>query len=124
MSPFDFINSIQAEKNYVLSDETEKDYNQFVINRGLSFGADTIIYGNEMNSRPHLSSKMQYDFLFHGIPKRKRYNKWIKADKIDNIDIITEYYECSDVRAKEILRLLTDDQVEQIRKRLFKGGVL
>lgn len=124
MSPFDFINSIQTEKNYVLSDETEKDYNQFVINRGLSFGADTIIYGNEMNSRPHLTAKMQYDFLFYGIPKRKRYNKWIKADKIDNIDIITEYYECSDVRAKEILGLLTEEQVEQIRKRLFKGGVL
>lgn len=124
MSPFDFINSIQAEKKYILSDDTEKDYNQFVINRGLSFGADTIIYGNEMNSRPHLPIKMQYDFLFHGIPKRKRYNKWIKSEKMDNIDIIVEYYECSDVRAKEILGLLTDDQLEQIRKRLFKGGVL
>jgi len=67
VTPFDWINSIQHNKTDMMTDEyMEKSYNSFIINRGLSFGADTVIYANEMNSRPHLDKKMQYDFRFTG----------------------------------------------------------
>lgn len=123
LSPFDFINNIcQSKDDIIIDSDTEKQYNTYLINRGLSFGADTIIYANEMNSRPHIEKKLQYDFLRTAIPKKKRYNKWIKAEQDENIELVSEYYGYSMERAKEALSLLTPENIEYIKKRLFKGG--
>ena len=123
LSPFDFINNIcQSHDDIVVDSDTEKQYNTYLINRGLSFGADTIIYANEMNSRPHIEKKLQYDFLRTAIPKKKRYNKWIKAEQDENIELVSEYYGYSMERAKEALSLLTPENIEYIKKRMFKGG--
>lgn len=123
ISPFDFINNIcQSKDDLIVDTDTEKQYNPYLINRGLSFGADTIIYANEMNSRPHIEKKLQYDFLRTAMPKKKRYNKWIKADNDENIELVSEYYGYSMERAKEALSLLNDDNLEYIRQKLFKGG--
>jgi hypothetical protein len=124
VTPFDWINSIQHNKTDMMTDEyMEKSYNSFIINRGLSFGADTVIYANEMNSRPHLDKKMQYDFLLQAIPAKKRYNKWIKAEAVDNLDIVKEYFGYSDEKAKQALDILTPDNLEEIKQLLFKGGL-
>lgn len=123
LSPFDFINNIcQSKDDIIIDSDTEKQYNTYLVNRGLSFGADTIIYANEMNSRPHIEKKLQYDFLRTAIPKKKRYNKWIKAEQDENIELVSEYYGYSMERAKEALSLLTPENIEYIKKRLFKGG--
>ena len=123
LSPFDFINNIcQSKDDIIIDSDTEKQYNTYLINRGLSFGADTIIYANEMNSRPHIEKKLQYDFLRTAIPKKKRYNKWIKAEQDENIELVSEYYGYSMERAKEALSLLTPENIEYIKKRMFKGG--
>lgn len=123
ITPFDFINNIcQSKDDLIVDSDSEKQYNPYLINRGLSFGADTIIYANEMNSRPHIEKKLQYDFLRTAMPKKKRYNKWIKADNDENIELVSEYYGYSMERAKEALSLLNDDNLEYIRQKLFKGG--
>jgi len=63
MSPFDFLNAINLTKeNLIVDDETEKQYNAFMVNRGLSYFQDTALIANEMNLAPHLSSKPQFDF--------------------------------------------------------------
>lgn len=123
ITPFDFINNIcQSKDDLIVDSDSEKQYNPYLINRGLSFGADTIIYANEMNSRPHIEKKLQYDFLRTAMPKKKRYNKWIKADNDENIELVSEYYGYSMERAKEALSLLTEDNLEYIRQKLFRGG--
>ena len=54
ISPFDFVNSINYSKEDLIVDErTEKEYNPFIVNRAMGFGPDTVIAGNEMNSRHH-----------------------------------------------------------------------
>ena len=59
ISPFDFVNSINYSKEDLIVDErTEKEYNPFIVNRAMGFGPDTVIAGNEMNSRHHLDNKM------------------------------------------------------------------
>ena len=37
--------------------------------------------------------------------------------------LVSEYYKYNDVRAKEVLRILTAEQIEIIRKKKEKGGV-
>lgn len=125
ITPFDWINSVQQTKEDLMVDEyMEKSYNSYIVNRGLSFGADTVIYANEMNSRPHIDKRLQYDFLLNSIPAKKRFNKWIKTETVDNIDIIKEYYGYSDEKAKQALDVLTPEQISDIRNLLFKGGLV
>ena len=92
ISPFDFANSINHTKEDLIVDErTEKEYNPFIVNRAMGFGKDTVIAGNEMNSRHHLDNKMQYDFLMATVRKARRYNKWIKAEE-SNIEAIQKFF--------------------------------
>jgi uncharacterized protein YifN (PemK superfamily) len=123
ISPFDFINAIHYSKEKLIVDDwSEKQYNAFIINKGLSYGADTVIPANEMNSRPHLDKKMQFSFLINNIRPRKRFNKWIKAEKIEAIEVIKEYYGYSTEKARQVLPLLNDEQLDYLRTKLIKGG--
>ena len=123
ISPFDFVNAIHFSKDQMIVDDwSEKQYNPFIVNRSLSFGPDTIIPANEMNSRPHLRKRMQFDFLCNIVRAKKRYNKWIKAEKLEDLSLVQDYYKYSSTKALEALKLLTPDQLKSIRKRMFTGG--
>ena len=126
ISPFDFANSINFTKeNLIVDEDTEKEYNPFIVNRAMGFAADTVIPANEMNSRPHIDNKMQYDFLCAVVRKRKRYNKWIKSEEED-LEAIQQYFDYSFNKAKEALRILTSNDIEKIKLYLTrsKGGKL
>ena len=126
ISPFDFANSINFTKENLIVDEaTEKEYNPFIVNRAMGFAADTVIPGNEMNARPHIDNKMQYDFLCAVVRKSKRYNKWIKSEE-ENLDAVQEDFGYSFNKAKEALRILTSEDIEKIKVKLTrsKGGNL
>ena len=124
ISPFEFINSINYTKEDIIVDDwSERQSNSYVINRGLSFGPDTIIQANEMNSLPHLDKKLQYQFLINIIRPRKRYNKWLKADKIDAIEVIKTYYGYSTDKARQALSILSPEQIDKLKQKLKKGGL-
>tara|TARA_Y100000401_G_C8270975_1_gene198330 strand:+ start:295 stop:738 length:444 start_codon:yes stop_codon:yes gene_type:complete len=123
ISPFDFANSINYTKeNLMVDDWSEKQYNAFIINKSLSHGIDTVVAANEMNARPHLDAKLQYDFLCGFVRKKKRFNKWLKPEKEENLEIIKEYFGYSNVRAQEALRLLSEADIEAIKGLLKRGG--
>lgn len=123
LTPFDFINSINYDKTDLMAEGNESNYTAYIVNRGLGFGADTVIAANEMNSRPHIDSKMQYDFLRSVIRKAKRYNKWLKSEEED-LEAIKEYFGYSYEKAKDAMKLLSVQQVAEIKTYLAtcKGG--
>ena len=124
ISPFDFINAINFDKKDIIVDDwSEKQYIPYIVNRGLSFGADTVIPANEMNSRPHLDRKLQFDFLINTVRPRKRYNKWVKADKIEAIELVKTYYGYSTEKARQALSILTSEQLDHLKQKLEKGGL-
>lgn len=126
ISPFDFANSINFTKENLIVDETtEKEYNPFIVNRAMGFAADTVIPANEMNARPHIDNKMQYDFLCGVVRKSKRYTKWMKSEE-ENLDAIQKYFGYSFNKAKEALRILSAEDIERIKDKLIrsKGGNL
>ena len=123
MNHFDYLNSINYSKENIMHDNLdEKAYNSFMVNRGLSYFNDTVIYANEMNRYAHIDSKLQYDFLRTLIRKRKRFSKWTKEDKNSDIDLIKEYYGYSKEKAFQVLPLLSKEQLAFISKKLGKGG--
>ena len=124
ISPFDFINAITYNKNDLMVDDwAEKQYVPYIVNKGLSYGVDTVIQANEMNSRPHLDKKLQFQFLINNIRPKKRYNKWIKAEKIESIEVIKQYYGYSTDKARQVLPLLDQSQIDLIEQKLEKGGI-
>lgn len=123
MSPFDFINAINYTKEDLMVDEwSEKQYIPYIVNKGLSYGVDTAVFANEMNSRPHLDKKLQFQFLINTIRPRKRFNKWIKGEKIEAMEVIKEYYGYSTEKAKQALSILSNEQIDYLKEKLKKGG--
>ena len=123
MNPFDYVNSINYTKEDIMKDDiSEKKYNAFLINRSLSYFYDTVTIANEMNLNPHLDNRLQYDFLKGIVRKKKRFSKWDKLDKTENVNNIMEYYGYSREKALQALPLLNGDQLEFIKNRLNKGG--
>lgn len=123
MTPFDYLNAINDTKqNIMVDDVAEKQYVPFVVNRGLSYFVDTVLLANEMNVRHHAEKKLQFDFLINSVRKRKRFSKWIKPHEQEALLIVKEYYGYNDEKAKSALSLLSSDQVEQLKQKLFTGG--
>ena len=75
-----------------------------------------------MNSRPHLEKVLQYQFLINIVRKKKRFSKWIKKEKIEAIDIIKEYYGYNTDKARQVVSILSKEQIDDIKSKLYKGG--
>ena len=121
MNPFEIIKAISSTKKDIL--ENEKDYNGFMVNRGLSYFPDTVIYANEMNKYHHLDSRLQFDFLINIVRKRNRFSKWNKSIESENINAIKKFYGYSNEKARDVLPLLSDENLKIIRGRIQHGGI-
>tara|TARA_B100001564_G_C20307925_1_gene519970 strand:- start:297 stop:623 length:327 start_codon:yes stop_codon:yes gene_type:complete len=105
-----------------MTPEDENSYAPYVVNRSLSYFADTVGIANEMNIKHHLDNRLQYQFLINIIRKRKRFSKWIKPEIENDIDVVKEYYGYSNEKSRQILSLLTPSQIDIIRNKVNKGG--
>ena len=124
-NPFDYVNSIlQNKKNLIVDELTEKDYSPFLVNRTLSYHKDGILYANEMNRRHLADKKLQYDFLLNTIRSQKRpFAKWVKSEKSDNLECIKQVFGLSDQKAREAMRLLSNEQIQQLKEQTDTGGL-
>jgi len=124
MNIWDFVNSINQNKKDLFEDPlAEKDYVPFLVNKALSYYVDTIFFANEMNSRTHLSKRQQFDFLRFSVTKKKRYSKWHKKQiASEDISAVCEYYKYSQAKAYEVMSILTEQQIKDIKQSVFKGG--
>ena len=128
MNPFDYLNAINDTKQDIISESdnpelAEKLYPPYLVNKGLSYFIDTIYLVNEMNQRHHLEKKLQFDFLINIVRKKKRYSKWFKPQQDDVVDAVMNYYGYSQDKARQVVNLLTEDQLTQIKTSQSKGGI-
>jgi len=123
VTPFDYLNSINDTKQDIMTDDTdERAYVPFVINRTLSYFSDTVAIANEMNRYHHIDKKLQYHFLINIIRKRKRFSKWIKPDLVSDMEVVKQYYGYSNEKARQVFHLLSPEHIEELRKKVSKGG--
>ena len=123
MNPFDFVKSITYTKQDIMHDLNESEYESFLVNRALSYYQDCLLYANEMNRRFEISARLQYHYLLNTIRKRKRFAKWIKPLKIDDLKVVMEYYQISRAKAEEYLNIISENDIAILRKKMNKGGV-
>ena len=115
---------LQTKKNVFGDDPDYKDYNPFIVNRALSFHPDCIPYVEEMNELHHLDKDMQYQYLINTIrPMKRKFASWQKAQVEKDLECVKEYFGYSNQKAKEAMRILTNEQIIEIKRRIDKGGV-
>ena len=121
----DIIPSILQTKKCVINDEIDqKDYVSFVVNRALSYHLDCVLYANEMNMYNGLDKDMQYQYLLNSVRSMKRkFQPWQKSSVIKDLECVKEYFGCSNNKAKDALRILSEEQLAEIREKTIKGGV-
>lgn len=127
MTPFDFIGAVTEKKNTDIIKEPHatKEYKKlaFIINRGLAYFYDTVLYANEMNQRSNIPPEWQFSYLLNIITKKKRFSKWeSKLPKSDDLEMVMRYYGYSKRKAITALTVLTDEQLAMIKQKFEKGG--
>jgi len=116
----DWLNSINFTKEDLSEDI--KEYPAYIINKCLSGHIDSILFANEMNMSHHLDKDMQYSFYLNSLRKRKRFSPWLRKDKIKDLECVKQYYGYSNEKASQALKILTNEQINFIKKRLDIGG--
>ena len=127
MNPFDYVNAINSGKDIMSGTDNdalaEKGYNPYITNRQLSYFQDTVHFANAMNMHAHADNRLQFDFLINTVRPKKRFAKWSKAEHHVDLEAVVEYFGYSYEKAKQVMGILSSQQIEQIKKKLEKGGV-
>lgn len=127
LTPFDFIKSASHSKKDLIGDsdypeQTEKQYNAYIVNRGFSYFEDSILHANEMNMRAHLFNDAQYRYYLGVLRRRNRFSKWHKAEKNADLDAIQTVYSVNRTVAKMYLKTLSKEDLKVVHSKLQKGG--
>jgi hypothetical protein len=117
-----WLNSINHEKVDIFTEENKKEYPAYIVNRCLSGFIDTVMMANEMNINPHLSSKLQYQFLLNTVRPKRRFSPWLRKEKQDDLEVVKSYYGYSNEKAAAALSILSSDQLNSIKLKQTRGG--
>ena len=120
-----YLNAINYTKEDLVKSDDKmwaKKYPAFIINKIMSAFPDTLMLANEMNRHHHLDNDIQFQFYINSVRKKKRFSPFIKASKLNNIDLVKEFYGFSNDKAKDALKILSKEQIKIIKEKLFKGG--
>ena len=108
---------LQTGKSVMQVEQDYNDYAPFLVNRALSYHIDCIHYANDMNLWPNIDKDIQYQYLLNSIRSMKRgFQPWQKAQKLEYLDCVKTYFGYSDSKAKDALKILSEDQLDSIRK--------
>lgn len=121
----DYLNAINHKKEDLMADDDgfwEKKYPTYIVNKALSSFPECLLYANEMNKMHHLDKKLQFQFFLNSIRPKKRFSKWLRSSKIKNLEYVKEYYGYSNEKAKQALEILNNDQLEEIKTIINRGG--
>ena len=120
----DWLNSINLTKENLLETDptSKKSYPPYIINRCLSGHLDCVLFVNEMNKYHFIDKDLQYSFYLNTVRKRKRFSPWLRKDKIEDLDYVKQYYGYSNEKALQVLKILSNEQINFIKQRLEIGG--
>ena len=118
MTPFDFLKKVHDKKIKWenLTEDQQKIYNTFIINKALSFNPN---YLDIVNRIQHYTPTPKESFkYFQSMTSNNfKYNKWIKGTKNKSfnpqlIALTSGYFECSCKHAEEYLNILDKKELK------------
>mgnify|MGYP000097162986 FL=1 len=126
MKPFDYVNDINFKKKNLMRDSdndklAESGYIPYITNKSLSYFPDTLFFSNDMNHHHHLDNLLQYEYLLNNVRPKKRFAKWVKSEDKDDLEVIKMYYDYSNKKAEQALKILSSEVIEKIRIIITRG---
>lgn len=122
-TPFAFITAVSETKKDIIKEDPDlkQYYNSYITNRGFSYFPDSVLHANEMNLHPNIPSLCQYYYYMGSLRKRKRFSKWHKLEKNDDLLMIQKVYGVRADIAKQYLKLLSEENLAELRKLTVTG---
>lgn len=125
------LNSINTTKENLMRNEVGEEieaevkaYPPFPITRSLSYHIDVLLLVNELNrrglSQHGIDNLRHYEFLLNVIPKGRRFAKWSKPEKYDDIQAVMDFLGLTFDKARDIIDLLSTEELTRIKN--AKGG--
>ena len=124
MTPFDFLKKVHDKKLKWenLTEDQQKIYNTFIINKALSFNSN---YLDIVNRIQHYTPTPKESFkYFQSMTNNKfKYNKWIKGQKTKSYNpqllaLLSGYFECSSKQAEDYLSILDKKETKTLLKHI------
>ena len=126
MKPFDYVNDINFKKKNLMR-ETDNDklaesgYVPYLTNKSLSYFPDTLFLANDMNINHGVDNLLQYQYLLNTVRPKKRFAKWVRPEDNDDLEIIKMYYDYSNKKAEQALKILSSEVIQRIRVIITRG---
>ena len=120
----DWLNSLNFTKENLIEEDSTlaKEYPAYIINRCFSGHLDCVLFANEMNKYHFLDKDMQYNFYINILRKKKRFSPWLRKEKVSDLEYVKRYYGYNNEKASQVLKILSNEQIEFIKQRLDTGG--
>ena len=122
MTPFDFLKLVHDKKIKweSLTEDEQKTYNKFIINRALGFNNNILDVVNRIQQYD-VTPKESFKYYQSMTGDKFRFNKWIKGQKSKSYNppllvIISTYFECSCKQAEEYLNVLDKKNIKVLLK--------
>jgi len=127
MTPFDYLKLVHNKKvNWEdLTEDEQKAWNTFIINRALSFTSDYLDIINKI--QPYTGGQLTpaeiFKYYQSMLPSNFRFQKWIKGTKTQSfnsnmIEVISSYLECSKKQAEDYLKILDKKEIKNLLKHI------
>ena len=117
---FDYIKYINTGEQ----SKVDGDYSPYLTDIFFSLFADTILHANRMNVH-RVEGQRHFDYMVGSVRPRKRFKKWPKKRKgySDDLYLIMHFYKYSSSKAKEVLAMLSEEQIAAIKKQTEVGVI-
>jgi len=120
MTPFDFLKLIHNKqvKWERLTEDEQKTYNKFIINRALGFNNNILDVVNRIQHYD-VTPKESFKYYQSMTENKFRFNKWIKGSKAKTYNpnlliILSVYFECSCDQAEGYLNILDKKETKNL----------
>ena len=121
MTLFDWVTEIKTKKRKwnTFSVTEQKTFSPYMIHRFLSMNQNYIELVNDFQKYYTLEPKQVYEFYKEVIPKKRSFDKYIKAKKEETypewvIKILCEYFKESEIHIIEYLYLMEKSELRAI----------
>jgi hypothetical protein len=124
MTPFDFLKKVHDKKLKWedLTEDQQKIYNTFIINKALSFNSNYLDIANRIQHYTPLP-KESFKYFQSMTDDKFKYNKWIKGQKTKSYNpqllaLLSGYFECSSKQAEDYLSILDKKETKTLLKHI------
>lgn len=108
--PFAYVEAINKGQDR----EVGKDYNQFLINKALSYFPDTLPLVDYLNQHKNIPDEAHFKFLRATVRPQMRRSKWPKPAVSKELKAIMEYFNISQTAAEQYITVLSPERIQSI----------